>query len=190
MNERFLFKIRIYFTAIVTFSIWTLLAWSHYHGGVQSHHLLANKDLPAISNWWGGLIIPILTWFLLYRIQKRISNQQNGGLTILKYSRHILYRFIGSFLFGILLSIFFTFEYSDMAGFMVLGLLPISLFFPIYRAECLLGFVFGMTYTFGTVLPTCIGSIFVSVCAVVYLLIRPRILYLKSKFIGVGSSHK
>jgi hypothetical protein len=190
MDEKIFFKLRIYFTSIVTFAIWTLLAWSHYHGGVQSHHLLANKDLPAISNWWGGLILPILTWFLLYRIQKRIASQRMENFTTSKYPKRILYGFVGSLLFGIQLSVFFTFGYTDMAGFMVLGLLPISLFFPIYRAECLLGFVIGMTYTFGTVLPTCIGSIFALVGTILYLLVRPGILYIKSKFARAVSSNK
>ena len=38
------------------------LAWEHTHGGVQSHHFLARPDLPAISNWWGLIILPSLGW--------------------------------------------------------------------------------------------------------------------------------
>ena len=47
------FKKRIYCTILVTVFIWTLLLWDYFHGGVPSHHLLQNKDLPAFSNWWG-----------------------------------------------------------------------------------------------------------------------------------------
>lgn len=178
MNEKLFFKARLYFTGIVTIAIWSLLAWDHYHSGVPSHHILANKDLPEISNWWGGLLIPFLTWFLLYRIQKRIIHYNQEDSETSKHLQHTLYRFVGALLFGILLSVFFTFGNSDMSGYMVLSLFPLALFVPIYRAECLLGFVIGMTFTFGGVLPTGIGSIFASVGAILYLFVRRGILYL------------
>jgi hypothetical protein len=47
------------------------LAWEHFHGGVKSHHLFHRSDLPAISNWWGALVLPGLAWFLLGRILSR-----------------------------------------------------------------------------------------------------------------------
>ena len=37
------------------------------------------------------------------------------------------------------------------------GLLLLALFFPIYRSECFLGFVIGMSYTSGVILPTGFG---------------------------------
>ncbi|MGO4905855.1 hypothetical protein [Flavobacterium sp. W20_MBD1_R3] len=190
MDEKMFFKIRIYFTGIVTIAIWTLLAWNYYHGGVPSHHILNDKDLPEISNWWGGLLLPFLTWFLLYRIQKRIVRHNNGRSETSNYQKHTLYRFTGSLLFGVLLSVFFTFGYSDLSGYMILGLLPLALYFPIFRAECLLGFVIGMTFTFGAVLPTGIGSILTLVSAILYILVRPGILYIASKFVQIASSNK
>jgi hypothetical protein len=190
MDEKMFFKTSLYFTGIVTFSIWALLIWNHYHGGVPSHHVMANKDLPAISNWWGGLLLPLLTWFLLYRIRMRIIRHNNGNTETSKYLKHILYGFAGSLLFGVLLSAFFTFGYPDITGYMVLGLLVLALFFPIYRAECLLGFVIGMTFTFGAVLPTVFGAILVLVGAVLYLFVRPGILYVASRFARIASSHK
>lgn len=52
-------------------AIWGLLAWEYTHGGFQSHQILRRKDLPELQNWWGGILLPLFTWFLLYRIQKR-----------------------------------------------------------------------------------------------------------------------
>jgi hypothetical protein len=83
-------------------------------------------------------------------------------------------------LFGIALSTFYTLGYKDIPGYMVNSLFFIALFFPIYRAECLLGFVIGMTFTFGAVLPTGIGSIFALIGAVLYLLVRPLLLKIVS----------
>ena len=167
---------------MVTFFVWTLLIWDYYHGGVPKHHILANKDLPAISNWWGGLLLPLITWFLLHRIQIRIIRQNEKNIENSKYWNHILYRFIGSLLFGTLLSVFFTSSYSNISGYLVLGLFPLATIIPVYRAECLLGFIIGMTFTFGTILPTGIGSIFGLVGALVYLILRPGMLYVLSKF--------
>ena len=36
------------------------LVWEYSQGGVVSHHLLARKDMPAISNGWGLLVMPIM----------------------------------------------------------------------------------------------------------------------------------
>jgi hypothetical protein len=181
MSEKVFFKTGLYFTGIVTIAIWTLLAWEHYHGGVPSHHILHREDLPAISNWWGGLLLPLLTWFLLYRIQKRLIPDNIEKSKALKRPTNIFYGFAGALFFGILLSVFFTFGYTNISGYMIIGLFLLGLFFPIYRAQCILGFVIGMTFSFGAVLPTVVGSIFALVGAVLYLYLRRGILYLLSR---------
>jgi ABC-type transport system involved in multi-copper enzyme maturation permease subunit len=173
MNE-LNFKFRLYFTAIVTILIWSLLAWSYYHGGVPVHHVLARKDLPGISNWWGGLFLPLFSWFLLYRIQRRVQkkNQTNND--------NILSAFAGAFVFGILVSFFFTLGYTEIPGYMLFGLLFLALYLPVYRAEFLLGFVIGMTFTFGAILPIISGSVLALIAFLIYHLIRPGILFIKS----------
>mgnify|MGYP001497388928 CR=1 FL=1 len=168
MTDKKFFKFRLYFTATITIAIWLLLLWSHSNGGVPSHHVLNRKDLPEISNWWGGISIPMLTWFLLYRVQQRLGNKANDS----KFPPIVLYAFIGALCFGILLSLFFTFGFADIPFYMMVGLLILSLFFPIYRAECFLGFVLGMTFTFGGVLPIGIVSILTSIGAILFLLVR------------------
>jgi len=183
MNKEAFLKMRIYFTVIVTVAIWSILLWDHYHGGVPSHHLLANKDLPSFSNWWGGLLLPALTWFLLYRVQKRIF-QNDDSVTKGTTYRELVYGFLGALLFGALLSVFFLFGIRDLPGYMLLALLPLALFLPVYRAECLLGLVIGMTFTFGGVLPILIGTIFVIVTSIIYLFLRPGILFVIAKLRG------
>ncbi len=181
MTEKEFFRIRLYFTGFATLAIGALLIWNHSHGGVPSHHVLADETLPLISNWWGILVIPLLTLFLTYRIQKRIYRP--GYQETSSSLNQVLYEFLGALSFGILLAVFFTLGNSDMPGYMILGLLPLALFFPIYRAEYLLGFVFGMTFTFGSVLPTGVGSILVLIGAGIFLLIRRGIIFVGSKFI-------
>jgi MFS family permease len=181
MNERSFFKTRLYFTSIVTIAIWALLAWSHYHEGVPSHHILNRKDMPAISNWWGGILLPLLTWFLLYRVEKRLIGNGLVKLEVSKFPTNTIYGFAGALFFGIVLSAFFTFDYVDIPGYMLMGLFLLALFVPIYRAECLLGFVIGMTFTFGAVLPAIVGGILALIGAVIYLYVRPVIVYVAAR---------
>lgn len=184
MSQKLFFKYRIYVTGIVTLAIWSLLAWNHYHGGVPSHNILARADMPSISNWWGGLLLPLLTWFLLYRIQQRIIHNPDEKSDAIPLN--IVYGFVGALLFGVLLSTFYTLGYAGIPGYMVNSIFIIAFFFPIYRAECLLGFVIGMTFTFGAVLPTGIGTIFALIGAALYLLVRPLLLI----FLGMVSPAK
>ena len=58
MTEKGFFKISFLVTGIITMAIWSVLVWNYYHGGVPRHHILHREDLPAISNWWGGLLPP------------------------------------------------------------------------------------------------------------------------------------
>lgn len=190
MSEKMFFRTRLYFTGILTIAIWSLLTWNHYHGGVPSHHILAREDLPEISNWWGGLLIPLLTWFLLYRIQKRLINNNDEKSQAATFPINILYGFVGALFFGILLSAFFTFGYSEIPGYMLIGVFILALFFPIYRAECILGFVIGMTVTFGAVLPTGVGSIIALIGVVLYLGVRPTVSYVTSALVNIVSSNQ
>jgi hypothetical protein len=190
MSENTFFKTRLYFTGILALAIWSLLAWNYYHGGVPSHHLLAREDLPSFSNWWGGLLLPLLAWFLTYRIQKRIYNGKEKDSKEVNLLTHIVYGFVGALLFGIVLSIFFTFGNEEMPFYMMMGLLVLALFFPIYRVECFLGFVIGMTFTFGGVLPIIIGSVLALLGAVLYLLIRPALLFVSKGLLNLATTKK
>ncbi|WP_194976047.1 hypothetical protein [Aquiflexum lacus] len=181
-------KIRLYFTAIITLAIWALLLWSHFHGGVPSHHILAREDLPEISNWWGGFLLPFLTLFLSYRVEKRLTKQCKGHSPLTTIPKSVWTGFFLALLYGISLSSFFSFGNTEMPGYMLMGILVISLFYPIYRAECILGFVVGMTYTFGAVLPTGISCILALIGTLIYLLIRPGILLLFSKIKNLAGS--
>ena len=184
MREDSFYRVRIYFTGIVAIVICSILTWNYYHGGVPSHHILAKEDLPKISNLWGALLLPLLTWFLLYRVQKRIFLQHdaNAELSTLKQA---IYTFTISLVYGVAIACFFSFGYSDMTKNMMLGIFAIALFFPVYRAECLLGFVLGMTVTFGAILPTGIGSIIAIIAFVLFRVVRPAVLYIVSRFRGI-----
>jgi hypothetical protein len=54
--------------------------------------------------------------------------------------------------------------------------LHLALIFPLYRAEFFLGFVIGLTYTFGAILPTFIASAFVGISYVAHKFLYPFVL--------------
>jgi hypothetical protein len=64
---------------------------------------------------------------------------------------------------------------------MLLSVLLLAFFVPVYRAECVLGFVIGMTFSFGAVIPTLVGSVLAILAAVLYLGVRPIIVFLAAK---------
>lgn len=173
MSEQQLPRWRLYFTALVTLAELAHLAWEHFNGGVSSHHILHSADMPAISNWWGAVLIPGLTWFLTGRIQKRIALHNAGKEAASMFPASVIAGFFGSLLFGISLSVAFTNGYENIASSLFLGMFLSALLLPVYRAECVLGFVLGMAFVFGAVIPTVVGSILAAVSAVVYFYVRP-----------------
>lgn len=172
MKVRELPKRRFLLTLLVALCIWSLLIWQYFHGGVPSHHLLHRNDLPSVSNWWGGILLPFLTWFLVGRV-----NIREGA----KNTNAVIGGFFGALFYGIALSASFVNGFEQISSLMGPGLLIIALFFPIYRSQYFLGFVIGMAYTFGALLPTGFGVVVGLISFVIYNYIRPIPLYLFRK---------
>lgn len=131
------------------------LGWEHTHGGVLAHHLLNNPDLPAISNWWGALVIPLLTWWLVGRIQRSVMARRRGQErgAIAPWTG-----FVGAVVYGGALSTAFSLG-SPTVELLFFALLALALVIRAWRAEFVLGFVLGMTFVFGAVLPTLIAGV-------------------------------
>jgi hypothetical protein len=160
-----------------TLYIWALLAFEHFNGGVVSHHLLHREDLPAISNWWGALVLPLLSWFLTGRIYKRV---------VTAYPFAVVAGFIGALLFGVLLSVLFLYQ-QQMLPALMLSLPLLALLFPLYRAEFLLGFVLGMCFTFGVLIPIGVGTLVVLMSFILHKTLRPLLAYV---FGSLTSPHR
>lgn len=173
-------KVKFLLTGLSTLFIFGILFWEHFHGGVISHHILHQKELPSISNWWAGLFIPVFTWILLGRVEKRF-NKSN----LLATEKRLVFRswliFSFGLLFGLSLSLAFENEFQEFLDIIPFVLLFLSLLIPIFYAEFILGFVLGMTYTFGAILPTIFILIFACIGFLVYRFIRPSILKLIGK---------
>jgi len=173
-GQQFL-RMRLRFSGLVAFVIWLVLLWKHFHGGVPKHHLLHNAAMPGISCWWDALVLPALTCLILTRARVRLVHQgeETGGPQ--KSSRHALLGFAVALLVGVMLSVLFTGGQNSALSYLVDGLFILALFLPIYRAESMLGFVLGMTFTFGAVLPLLFASFVAIVAALLYQYVRPVI---------------
>ncbi len=155
------------------------MCWDHFNGGIPSHFLLQDKDLPEISNAWGGIILPLLTWLLISRIEKRKIKFLKSEKTFFENYKDVIYGFIGALAFGIIFSLCFIWGYKDYNLKMILGLVAIATFYQIYRSEFILGLVLGMSYTFGVVLPLAFALIFSLIGFIVF----KGITYLLKKYI-------
>ena len=168
MNKTQLQQIRLVFTGIVTLAIWILLFWQYTHDGVPSHHFLQRADLPAMSNWWGGLILPAISWFLLGRTHQRILAQE---APVQRYPLSIIAGFVLAFLYAVMISILFL-NNSELTGQIFLGIFLIAVFIKVYREECVLGFVISLSYTFGAIIPLVFAIIFSLASALIYHAVR------------------
>jgi uncharacterized membrane protein YeaQ/YmgE (transglycosylase-associated protein family) len=169
MSDQPLQRFRVPLTAVVLLAALANLAWEHFNGGVQSHHLLHRANLPAISNWWSVLLLPALTWFAVGRVQKRVT----AGLPM-----SVVVGFVGALLYGGILAAAFTYDYPTVTSYMFQGMFLLALLLPVYRAECVLGFVLGMSITFGAVLPTVVACVVAAASAVIGFVVLPVLLRL------------
>ncbi|MGH8853395.1 MAG: hypothetical protein ACREWI_03845 [Telluria sp.] len=144
------------------------LGWEYTHGGVVAHHLLANPELPSISNWWGLLVVPLLVWFLVARIQNRAATLVQAGSRE-RFHRLVLIRFTVALLWGAALTLAFTLGHPAVS-FIFFGAFAAGLVVHAYRAEYVLGFALGMTFTFGAVLPVLVAAIVAGCSFAVHLL--------------------
>ena len=145
-------RLRISLTVLVTLAIWSLLIWQHFYAGVPAHHLFQNPALPRMSNWFGGLLLPVLTWVLLGLSRRRVLATDSG-------LEPVIIGLAAGLVFGVGMSVTFFGGYQSITSYLFFSLLPLALFLPVYRPECLLGFILGMSTAFGAVLPTLFGFI-------------------------------
>ena len=146
--------------------ILALILREYFSGGVITHHLLAEEDLPGISNWWGLLTVTTLALITLWSVDRRFQKHPETR------EKCILRAFFGALLFGIAMGLLWEFSLVDILSKAIWLPLLLAFFFPVYLPEYLLGFVVGMAYTFGGILPIMIGLILVIGAFIIYHLTR------------------
>ncbi|HEY0334618.1 MAG TPA: hypothetical protein VGC74_13045 [Stenotrophomonas sp.] len=128
------------------------LGWEHTHGGILRHHLLNDASLPAISNVWGLAVMPLLAALAAWVVARRMRERPGALLPATA-------GFFGALLAGAALSLAFLASGEAAATQVMMAILVASVVFPVYRAEYLFGFVIGMTFVFGPVLPALVACV-------------------------------
>jgi hypothetical protein len=184
MTKNQFLKVKIWFTACVTLILAMVLGYQYVIGGIPSHHFLAREDMPEVSNVWGILTIPAITWFLLWRIEKRIFKNESA----IEFPKDVVVAFVLSLGFGIALGVGIQSGFKLFTENVPAILLILALLFPTYRAEYFLGFVLGLTYHVGGVLPIVVGTVFLSISAVVHLYVRAFFISIFKMVFGTRAS--
>ncbi|WP_405601939.1 MULTISPECIES: hypothetical protein [unclassified Pseudoalteromonas] len=153
MTEKQFEKLKYYVISITILFVVGHLLWEHLNGGILSHHLMHHPDYPSISNWWGLLILPFLAWLSTVRIEKRVTLQPNDAPVRAKTLRVVRVGFFGMLILSFVQSFSFSVGYENVAIYLSLGLVVVGLFLPIYRAECIFGYVFGSIVFTGAIIP-------------------------------------
>lgn len=144
--------------ALATLAYWSLLAYQYRHGGVAGHSFLAREDMPVISNWWGGLLIPLVAYVLTGRLQRRLVAFGTDSARADAALRMAAVAFVGATLYGGAMAIGFSTGYDEVPSFLFQALPLVGLLLPIFRAEYLLGFIVALSMRFGGVLPLIIAT--------------------------------
>lgn len=177
MSEKRVPQVRLPLIMLVL--LWEIihLGWEQFHGGVRSYHFLAMEEMPVISNWWE--LLPVRPRLVRCGSNsKRMDTASEGKDAKSTMPVGTIVGFIVPLVFGLLLSFSSTNGYDDITSYLFFGMFALALLLPIHRGECLLGFVLGMTFTFGAILPMLIGSILAALSALVHLLVVPSLVRL------------
>lgn len=142
------------------------LAWEASHGGIKSHHLLNRADLPSVSNSWGLLVLPVLGWLAAHFVRRRATAS-------VRAPGRALAAFFGSLVVALALSAAFRLELSNVTAGLFFGVLLSGVALRIYRPEYVFGFVLGMTFVFGSVLPTMAAMVAASVSVLAHFVVYP-----------------
>lgn len=143
------------------------ILWEYFHGGVVTHYPLADSSNPGLSNWWGLLTLPTLTWIVLWLIDRRNTHSKNGNTSGDNVGFH-KNCFIGALVFGLSMSLLWELGQEAVLQYVILLPWVLSFFLRIYYPEATLGFVLGMIYTFGGVLPIVFAVVIQTVGFLIY----------------------
>jgi len=169
---------RAAFTGSLLVIVLTQVLWQHFNGGIMSHHFLHRADMPAISNAWGLVVLPTLSWILTGFIEQRTIATGNGSEVRSRLLLPVIAGFFGALLWGAALALAFSFGFDDLSEVLFKAILALAVLLPIYRSEYVLGFVIAMSFTFGAVLPLIIATPFVLISALLHLALYPLALRL------------
>lgn len=176
-------RLRLPFTLGLGAAYLGLLVWQYTHDGVPGHRFLMRKDMPYFSNWWGAFVLPTLAWFLTGRLAARLQRIGDGAEAVPAAFRAALLAFGGALLYGALLAFAFETDHTEVSSTLFQSLPVLALLLPVFRAEYVLGYILGLTLTFGAVLPTIIASAVALMSLVLHLTVRRGFIWMMARVV-------
>lgn len=156
------------------------LGWEWSRGGIVSHHFLADPSMPAISNVWGLLWLPLLAALYAASIRRRAI----GSALRARWRPSIVAGLTGGLAAGAALAAFVIVG-PDIESTWVLGsLLALSLAFPVWRGETVLGFLTGAMVAVGAILPSIFAFAFAALSFAVHRGLVPGLKHLWKRASG------
>jgi len=153
---------RIIITLIITLLVWGHVIWDYFHGGIPVHYLFMDENMPPMPDWLGAIILPFYSWVALGQIHKRVDAPEPKDSYLTVFLRFLL-------ALGVALTIAICFENGiEIPGYVLLSIFVFAFFFPLYRAEFVMGWVLGLSYTFGAIIPMLFGLVFAGLFFVLY----------------------
>jgi len=174
-------KNKLVFIALAACLALLHILWEYFNGGVVIHHPGADASNPGISNWWGLVTYPALAWAALSIMERRKTSREDDTATAGHPVLQTPY-FLAGLAFGLLASVLWQFGQEDILQYVMLMPWVVALFLRIYLPETTLGFVLGMTYTFGGVLPVIFSLVIQAVGFLVYAVFNMGGKWLYKKF--------
>jgi uncharacterized membrane protein len=162
---------RIGATLLVLVAQLAHLLWQYSRAGIVTHHILQRADLPGISNAWGIVWLPALTWFLCGRMQQQAESTHKEAIDRLWLRMRI--GLLGALLLGGALALAFSFDFGTVAEILFQALLLCAVLLPLYQAHYVLGFVLAMSFTFGAMLPSLMAAVIALISAVLHCVVYP-----------------
>lgn len=161
---------RILLCLLSTIYIFVYLIFEHFTTGVQGHYPFHDDSLPFISNWWGIIVVPLVTFCLTTLLTKHY-----GEL----YPRQVWIHLAGGGLYAAINAVLFFSGNVELLSALVLpSVVILALFFPIYRPDYVLGYYIVSTVGFGSVIPLIGSVVFAVIGFIIYKFIRPAPVYL------------
>ena len=136
--------------ALLTQSV--MLGWETLNGGVAAHHLLGDPTLPAVSNLWGLLLLPLLAWWTVSQVQRRAERETTPPRL------DPVFGFYAALLYAGMMALVYS-QAGIFAVFLVVGIVMYAAIARLWHAQYLLGFVFGMAFVLGPVQSALLGAV-------------------------------
>lgn len=175
MNENSVMKFQTTVTVVALLLAAMQLGWEHLNGGIVEHHFLQSKDMPAMSNMWALVILPLMAWFSVHWAKPRLLDQPAGA------KKKVFIAFATVLLASTLQSLAFLTGNPELTMYIALALFSSALFLPFYRSEYLLPHLVGNMLAFGPIIPFIGIVIMVTLSLIGLYVIRPIYFKLFSK---------